>query len=57
MSVAEENQMSNNTKRLIGFRDVPAIVKRLDDYAAARGIDRSDVLRMILREKFKEPKK
>jgi len=39
-------------KMLIGFRDVPAIVQKIDSYAAARGIDRSDALRMIIREKF-----
>ncbi len=49
--------MSNkNLKRLIGFRDTQEIVETLDRHAKEKGIARSDVLRMIVREKFRVAK-
>jgi len=48
--------LNKNSKYLIGFRDTQEIVDTLDRDAKEKGITRSDVLRMIVREKFRASK-
>jgi len=43
--------MSNNRAKIISFRDSDLILHYLDEKAEAEGIDRSDVLRMFVRER------
>jgi hypothetical protein len=43
--------------KLIGFAENVEIVKRIDDSASKLGLDRSNYLRMIIREKLGQDSK
>jgi hypothetical protein len=42
-----------NARKVISFRDDKKIVASLDGLAEKQGIDRSDILRMMVREKLR----
>jgi len=44
--------MSTTREKIISFREDPKILESLDALADSKGIDRSDILRMIVREKL-----
>ena len=48
--ILERFEMSN-TKKIISFRDEDSIIQYLDTRAAEKGVSKSDVLRLLIREK------